>query len=132
MIYPDTRAAPLTAAAIKASAGATEHLLLAPVDDLAGTLADLHAHGLRRRRRPGRCAQLRRGRPARPLALVVGSEGYGISGPAAPAARPAVRIPMRGKIASLNAAVAGSVLLFAAAEQRGDIAAPPPDAAEPE
>ena len=38
------------------------------------------------------------------------------------------RIPMRGKVALLNAAVAGSVLLFAAAEQRGD--APPPTAVE--
>jgi len=41
-----------------------------------------------------------------------------------------VRIPMRGKVASLNAAVAGSVLLFAAAEQRGD-APLTPEAAGP-
>jgi tRNA C32,U32 (ribose-2'-O)-methylase TrmJ len=58
-----------------------------------------------------------------PLALVVGSEGQGIG----PAVRRrldlAVRIPMRGSIGSLNAAVAGSIVLFEILEQRGD--APP-------
>jgi len=47
VIFPTERQAPLTPAAIKASAGATEHLLLCPVDDLPGALADLHSHGLR-------------------------------------------------------------------------------------
>jgi hypothetical protein len=41
----------------------------------------------------------------------------------------AVRIPMRGKIESLNAAVAGSILLFAAAQQR-PIEASAPDSAD--
>ena len=54
-----------------------------------------------------------------PLVLVIGSEGRGL----APAVRRRcdllVRIPMRGRIESLNAAVAGSVLLFEAAAQRG-------------
>ena len=54
-----------------------------------------------------------------PLVLVIGSEGRGL----APAVRRRcdllVRIPMRGRIESLNAAVAGSVLVFEAAAQRG-------------
>jgi tRNA G18 (ribose-2'-O)-methylase SpoU len=54
-----------------------------------------------------------------PLVLVIGSEGRGL----APAFRRRcdllVRIPMRGRISSLNAAVAGSVLLFESAAQRG-------------
>jgi 23S rRNA (guanosine2251-2'-O)-methyltransferase len=53
-----------------------------------------------------------------PLVLVIGSEGRGL----APAIRRRcdllVRIPMRGRIESLNAAVAGSVLLFESAAQR--------------
>ncbi|OFW55134.1 MAG: hypothetical protein A2146_03300 [Actinobacteria bacterium RBG_16_67_10] len=53
-----------------------------------------------------------------PLALVVGSEGRGISGPVRRRLDLVVRIPMRGRVASLNAAVAGSILLFAAAGQR--------------
>src|SRR5450759_118805 len=47
VIYPTHRQAPLSAAAVKASAGAVEHLLLVPVDDLAEALTDLHIRGLR-------------------------------------------------------------------------------------
>ena len=46
-VFPTRRQAPLTPAAVKASAGAVEHLRLAPVDDLPGALADLHVRGLR-------------------------------------------------------------------------------------
>ncbi|MDA8236743.1 MAG: 23S rRNA (guanosine(2251)-2'-O)-methyltransferase RlmB [Chloroflexi bacterium] len=119
VVFPTRRQAPLSPAAIKASAGATEHLLLAPVDDLAATLAELHVRGLRVVGTEAgasltyRDADLRGG-----LVLVVGSEGRGL----APAVRRRcdvlVRIPMRGRIDSLNAAVAGSVLVFEAAAQR--------------
>lgn len=120
VVFPTRRSAPLSPAAIKASAGATEHLLLVPVDDLPATLVDMRARGLR-------LVGADEGAPMRygeadlrgPLALVVGSEGYGISGALRRRLDQLVRIPMRGRIASLNAAVAGSVLLFAAAEQRG-------------
>ena len=47
VVYPTRRQAPLSPAAIKASAGAVEHLLLVPVDDLAEALTDLHVRGLR-------------------------------------------------------------------------------------
>jgi len=125
VIYPERRAAPLTPAAVKAAAGATEHLLLAPVADLAGTIADLRAHGLRAIGADQEGALSYAQADLRgPLALVVGSEGFGISGQLRKRLDQVVRIPMRGKVASLNAAVAGSVLLFAAAEQRGDTAAP--------
>ncbi len=131
VVYPTRRAAPLSPSAIKASAGATEHMLLAPVDDLAGALVDLRGHGLRivgaDENAPLEYSEADlRG----PLAIVVGSEGRGISGPVRKRLDMAVRIPMRGKIASLNASVAGSLLLFAAASQRPDpITAP---AAAPE
>ena len=134
VIYPTRRAAPLTPAAIKASAGATEHLLLAPVDDLAGTLADLHSAGMRLvGADEGASMSYTEADLRGPLALVIGSEGRGISGPVRRRLDLVVRIPMRGRIASLNAAVAGSVLLFAAAQQRGgpaaSAAAPPPEPA---
>ena len=70
VIYPERRAAPLTPAAVKAAAGATEHLLLAPVADLAGTIADLRAHGLRAIGADQDGAlTLRAGRPARTTGL---------------------------------------------------------------
>ncbi len=120
IVFPTRRQAPLSPAAIKASAGATEHLLLAPVDDLPGVLADLHVRGLRVVGTDAEAPLTYREADLRgPLVLVVGSEGHGL----APAIRRRcdllVRIPMRGRIASLNAAVAGSVLVFEAAAQRG-------------
>ena len=120
VLFPTRRAAPVTPAAVKASAGAVEHLLLAPVDDLPGALADLRARGLRVVAADQDAPLGHRDADLRgPLALVVGSEGAGLS----PAIRRRVdlfvRIPMAGRVASLNAAVAGTVLLFEAAGQRG-------------
>ena len=126
VVYPTHHAAPLSPAAIKAAAGATEHLSLAAVDDLPGTLADLHGRGLRIVAAEEDAplsymeADLRG-----PLAIVVGSEGKGISAAIRRRLDLSVRIPMRGRIGSLNAAVAGSILLFAAAQQRPMRAAQP-------
>jgi 23S rRNA (guanosine2251-2'-O)-methyltransferase len=119
VIFPTRRQAPLTPAAVKASAGAVEHLLLAPVDDLAATLADLHVRGLRVAGAEADAPLTVREADLRgPLAIVVGSEGQGLG----PAVRRRcdllMRIPMRGSIGSLNAAVAGSILLFEALGQR--------------
>ena len=119
VLFPTRRQAPLSPAAVKASAGAVEHLLLAPVDDLAGALADLHIRGLRIVGAEAEAPLTARQADLRgPLALVVGSEGQGLG----PAVRRRtdllVRIPMRGAIGSLNASVAGSILLFEAVAQR--------------
>jgi len=119
VLFPTRRQAPLTPAAVKASAGAVEHLLLVPVDDLAGALTDLHVRGLQIVGAEAEAALTVRQADLRgPLALIVGSEGQGLG----PAVRRrcdlVVRIPMRGAIGSLNAAVAGSILLFEALAQR--------------
>ncbi len=119
VLFPTHRQAPISPAAIKASAGAVEHLLLAPVDDLAAALADLHVAGLRVIGAEAEAALTVREADLRgPIALVVGSEGQGLG----PAVRRrcdlSVRIPMRGVIGSLNASVAGSILLFEATTQR--------------
>ncbi len=120
VLFPTRRAAPISPAAVKASAGATEHLLLVPLDDLPSALADLHGRGLRIVGADEDASLGYRDADFRgPLALVVGSEGQGISGPIHRRLDLAVRIPMRGRIGSLNASVAGSVLLFEAAAQRG-------------
>ena len=99
--------------------GAVEHLLLCPVDDLASALVDLHGHGVWVAGADGDAPLTARQTDLRgPIAIVVGSEGQGLG----PAVRKRcdlfVRIPMRGAIGSLNAAVAGSVLLFEVAAQR--------------
>jgi len=119
IVFPTRRQAPLTPAAVKASAGATEHLLLAPVDDLPGTLAELHVRGLRIVGTEAEAQLTYRDADLRgPLVLVIGSEGRGLAPPIRRRCDILVRIPMRGRIESLNASVAGSVLVFEAAAQR--------------
>jgi 23S rRNA (guanosine2251-2'-O)-methyltransferase len=129
VIFPTRRQAPLSPAAVKASAGAVEHLLLAPVDDLAGVLADLHVAGLRIVGAEAEAPLTVRQADLRgPLALVIGSEGHGLGPTVRRRCDLMVRIPMRGAIGSLNASVAGSILLFEATTQRGafETAAVPP------
>jgi 23S rRNA (guanosine2251-2'-O)-methyltransferase len=119
VIFPTHRQAPLTPAAVKASAGAVEHLLLAPVDDLAAALADLHIRGVRIVGAEADAPLTARQSDLRgPLAIVVGSEGQGLGPAVRRRADQLMRIPMHGQIESLNAAVAGSVLLFEAVAQR--------------
>jgi 23S rRNA (guanosine2251-2'-O)-methyltransferase len=126
IVFPTHRQAPLSPSAVKASAGAIEHLLLSPADDLPAALSDLHARGLRIAGADGDAPLTARQTDLRgPLAIVVGSEGQGLG----PAVRRRcdvfMRIPMKGAVGSLNAAVAGSILLFEALSQREDLESPP-------
>jgi 23S rRNA (guanosine2251-2'-O)-methyltransferase len=126
VVFPTRHQAPLSPSAVKASAGAVEHLLLCPIDDLPGALSDLHIRGVRIiGAEAGAPLTARQADFRGPLAVVVGSEGQGLS----PAVRRrcdlVVRIPMRGVVGSLNAAVAGSILLFEAVAQRNPEGRPP-------
>jgi tRNA(Leu) C34 or U34 (ribose-2'-O)-methylase TrmL len=120
VVYPTHRQAPLSAAAIKASAGAVEHLLLVPVEDLAEALTDLHVRGLRIIGTDAEAPLTVRQADLRgPAAIVVGSEGQGLGPAVRRRCDTVVRIPMRGRVTSLNASVAGSILLYEASSQRG-------------
>jgi 23S rRNA (guanosine2251-2'-O)-methyltransferase len=119
VIFPERGAAPLSAAAVKASAGASEHLLIARVDSLGQALRDLQERGLH-------VVAADQGAPASawqtdltgPMAVVVGSEGEGISGASRRRVDLLVSFPMAGRVASLNAATAGALLLFEIVRQR--------------
>lgn len=128
VIFPTHRQAPLSPSAVKASAGAVEHLLLHPADDLPATLSDLHGRGVRIVGAEGDAPLTARETDLRgPLALVVGSEGQGLGPAVRRRADAFMRIPMKGAVGSLNAAVAGSILLFEALAQRdGAPGAPDP------
>ncbi len=120
VVYPMHRQAPLSAAAVKASAGAVEHLLLVPVEDLAEALTDLHIRGLRILGSDADAPLTARQADLRgPVAIVVGSEGQGLGPAVRRRCDTVVRIPMRGRVTSLNASVAGSILLYEASSQRG-------------
>jgi len=119
VVFPERGAAPLSAAAVKASAGASEHLLLARVESLGHSLRDLQAGGLH-------VVAADQDAPATawetdltgPMAVVVGSEGEGISGATRRRVDLLVSFPMAGRVASLNAATAGALLLFEIVRQR--------------
>lgn len=119
VIFPERGAAPLSAAAVKASAGASEHLLLARVGSLGETLRELQSRGLRlvaadQDAQPGAWETDLTG----PMVIVVGSEGSGVSGATRRRCDLLVRFPMAGRVASLNAATAGALLLFEIVRQR--------------
>ena len=119
MVIPARRAAGITPAVVNASSGASEHLLITQMnisqaidelkqkgawvvgldmDDSAESLEDINLDG--------------------PLAVVVGSEGHGLRRLVREKCDYIAYIPMVGEVASLNAAVAGSIALYRAAISR--------------
>jgi 23S rRNA (guanosine2251-2'-O)-methyltransferase len=120
VIIPEHRAVGVTPAVSNASAGAVEHLQVARVTNLVRSLntlkrRDVWVYGLAvDAPRPYWTADLNG-----PLALVVGSEGGGLGRLVREACDALVQIPMApGSIQSLNASVAGSLVLYEAYRQR--------------
>lgn len=127
LVIPDRRAASVTPAVRNASSGAVEHLAIAQVVNLPRTLEDMKQLGIwvaGLEDEPN--AQLYdqadfSGR----LALVVGAEGSGLGRLVREKCDYFVKLPMLGKIASLNAAVAGSIALYEILRQRHNSAPKP-------
>ncbi len=115
VVIPERRAAEVTPAVCKASAGAVEHLAIARVRNLADFLADAKDRGCW-------CYGAAADAPRGPgdidfkggLVLVLGAEGRGLRDRVAAMCDDTVSLPMRGRIGSLNASAAGAVLLYAA------------------
>ncbi len=119
VIFPERGAAPLSAAAVKASGGASEHLRLARVESLGAAVHELKERGVWLVAADQDGQQLAwESRLDGPLAVVVGSEGTGVSGAMRRRCDLLVRFPMVGHVASLNAATAGALLLFEVVRQR--------------
>lgn len=115
------RAAGITPSVSNASAGAVEHLRIAQVTNLTRTLLALKEKGIwvaGLERLPG-AKRLDQIDWNMPLALVVGSEGRGLQRLVREKCDLLVELPMRGKIGSLNAAVAGSIVLYQVWQRRG-------------
>ena len=108
------RAAPVSSAAIRASAGALLHLPHARVANLPRAIERLKERGFLVVGLDERAPRSIHDAPAppRPLLLVVGSEGAGMSRLVREACDELVSIPMAGKVGSLNAAAALAVALF--------------------
>jgi 23S rRNA (guanosine2251-2'-O)-methyltransferase len=119
VVIPERRAASITAAACKASAGAVEHLPVARVRNLADWLAEAKAveawvYGADADAERAYTEVEWTGRAV----LVLGSEGSGLRQRVAKACDALVSIPVAGAVGSLNASVAAAVILFEARRQR--------------
>jgi 23S rRNA (guanosine2251-2'-O)-methyltransferase len=115
VLIPTHRAAEITPAVVSASAGASEHMLVAQLN-LAQAIvelkeADAWVVGLDESPESKDLSAIRLDGA---LAVVVGSEGEGIRPLVGRSCDFLVRLPMQGQIESLNAAVAGSVVLYQA------------------
>ncbi len=121
VVLPDRRAAGVTPAAVRASAGAAEHVRVAQITNLVQTMVRLKADGIWMaglEATPG--AQLyTEADLSGPLGVVIGSEGQGLARLVRESCDYLIRVPMLGQVESLNAAVAGAIAVFEARRQRG-------------
>ncbi|MDX2020356.1 MAG: 23S rRNA (guanosine(2251)-2'-O)-methyltransferase RlmB [Deltaproteobacteria bacterium] len=116
---PDHKAAPITAGAIKASAGATERVSIARVHNFLGSIDKLRESGVKVwGTGVDEGTDVWEADLTVPTAFVIGSEGRGLREAVARRCDGVLRIPMAGKIASLNASAAAAILLYEAARQR--------------
>ena len=119
VLIPRHRAAEVTAAVVKASAGATEHAAVARVRNLADFLAAAKKAGFWVYGAAGGADSLYTGQDYRyPTCFVVGSEGQGLGRRVASFCDVMVRLPLAGKVESLNVSVSTGILLYEALRQR--------------
>ena len=126
VVIPRHRAVGITAAVAKTSAGASEHLLVADVANLRQAIDALKEKGIWVVGADETGDLLYDEADYRgATAIVIGGEGEGIRRLVLEGCDEVVRIPMEGKVSSLNAAAAGTVILYEALRQRRRDAAPP-------
>ncbi len=113
VIIPERRAVGLTPAAVKASAGAVEYLPVAREVNLTRTIERLKKEGIWIYGTAMNGEDYRKVDYSGAKALVIGSEGEGMSRLVSESCDKVVTLPMKGKIESLNASVAAGILLYA-------------------
>jgi 23S rRNA (guanosine2251-2'-O)-methyltransferase len=120
VIMPERRAAGVNATVRKAAAGAAAHLPIARVTNVADAIRKLKKAGIwiAGAHADPSSVELTQADFNRDLAIVIGAEGTGLAQLVRRECDYLVKIPMRGKIESLNASVAAGVLLFEAVRQR--------------
>ncbi len=119
VVIPRDRAAGITPAAAKASAGAVEHCPVARVVNLARAVESLREAGLWAVAPAADAGRsLEEVDLSGPLLLVVGGEGQGIRPLVRRSCDESARVPMAGRVGSLNASAAAAICLYEAARQR--------------
>ena len=123
VLVQERRAAGITPATVNTSSGATEHLHIARVTNLAQEIGALKAAevwiaGLEDSQHAESYTDIDM---TVPLGIVVGSEGRGLRRLVRERCDWLIALPMRGKISSLNAAIAGSIALYEVLRQRSAV-----------
>lgn len=121
VILQERRGVGVTPAVVNSSSGAAEHLQIAQVTNLVQVMRDLKVkdiwfYGLEN---DERAVSLYRANLKGAIGLVVGNEGAGLRRLVRETCDGIVSLPMKGKISSLNAAIAGSIALYTVWQKRG-------------
>jgi 23S rRNA (guanosine2251-2'-O)-methyltransferase len=119
VVIPKDRAVGVTAAAVKASAGASEHVLVARETNLRRAVDRIKGAGVWAYAAEVGGTTYTGVDLTGPVALVLGSEGRGVRRLVREGCDGALSIPMLGAVGSLNVSVAAAVLLYEARRQRG-------------
>jgi 23S rRNA (guanosine2251-2'-O)-methyltransferase len=120
IVIPKRRSATLNATVAKVAAGAQEHVAIARVGSLTQAIRELKNNGVWiTAADPDGDKPYYESDLNGPVALVIGSEGEGISRVVRDECDYLVRIPMRGSISSLNAGVAAALIMFEISRRRG-------------
>ena len=117
LIIPKRRAVGLNPLVTKASAGAIEHLAIAKVSNIASTVAELKEKGIWTYAAEAGGESLYTTDLSGPCALVLGSEGDGVSQIVKKTCDATVSIPMYGRVNSFNVSTAAAILLYEAARK---------------
>lgn len=118
VIIPKRRSASLNHTVYKTSAGAASWLPVARVANIASALSELKENGVWIYGTDGSGEDYRGVDLTGPMGLVIGSEGFGMGKLIMRECDFLLRLPMRGKITSLNASVAGGIFMYEILRQR--------------
>lgn len=119
IIIPERRATGVTGTVVKASAGASEYLPIARVTNAGRALEDLKSRNVWTVGLDERAGKLYDQLDYKmDLALILGAEGHGLHEQIRKKCDFLVKIPMMGKVPSLNVSVAGAVVMYEVARQR--------------
>ena len=119
IIIPKRRAASVNSTVNKVSAGAVEHMKIARVNNINDTIQFLKDSGLWIIGTDGKSENYYYEQDLTgPIALVIGSEGFGMNRLVSENCDILVKIPMKGKITSLNASVSAGIVTYEIVKQR--------------
>ena len=122
IIIPKRRSVTVNSTVSKVSAGAVEHMKIARVTNINDTIRKLKENGLWIIGTDGEAKTYYYNQDFKgDIAIIIGSEGFGMSRLVRENADMLVKIPMKGKVTSLNASVSAGIVMYEAVKQRNRI-----------